>query len=109
MRFKFLCAALLVLFSVWTIYSFIFWGRPVPFQVQTLERIDSNGDGVIDTWRLDSSQDGQADITELDTDGDGRIDRLQVSHPKRGSDRCFWPRDAGGPPEAGGVPGWRSL
>ena len=81
MRFKFLCAALLMLFSVWAIYSFIFWGRPVPFQVQTLERIDGNGDGVIDTWRLDSSQDGQQDIVELDTDGDGRIDRLQVSHP----------------------------
>jgi hypothetical protein len=81
MRLKFLCAALLVLFSVWTIYSFTFWGRPVPFQVKTLERIDGNGDGVIDTWRLDSSQDGQADITELDTDGDGRIDRLQLSHP----------------------------
>jgi hypothetical protein len=82
MRFKFLCAALLVLFSVWTIYTFVFWGRPVSFQVQTLERIDGNGDGVIDTWQLDSSQDGQADIAELDTDGDGRIDRLQVSHPK---------------------------
>ena len=68
MRFKFLSAALLVLFSVWAIYSFMFWGRPVPFQVQTVERIDGNGDGVIDTWRLDSSQDGQADITELDTD-----------------------------------------
>ena len=81
MRFKFLTAALLVLFSVWAIYSFMFWGRPVPFQVQTLERIDGNGDGVIDTWQLDSSEDGQADITELDTDGDGRIDRLQVSHP----------------------------
>jgi len=82
MRLKFLCAALLVLFSVWTIYTFVFWGRPVSFQVQTLERIDGNGDGVIDTWQLDSSQDGQADIAELDTDGDGRIDRLQVSHPK---------------------------
>jgi len=82
MRFKFLSAALLVLFSLWTIYTFIFWGRPVPFQVQTLERIDSNGDGAIDTWHLDSSQDGQADIAELDTDGDGRIDRLQVNHPK---------------------------
>jgi hypothetical protein len=83
MRFKFLSVALLVLFSFWSIYTFIFWGRPVPFQVQTLERIDSNGDGVIDTWRLDSSQDGVADIAELDTDGDGRIDRLQVSHPKQ--------------------------
>jgi hypothetical protein len=81
MRFKLLCAALLMLFSVWAIYSFLFWGRPVPFQVQTLERIDGNGDGVIDTWRLDSSQDGQQDIVELDTDGDGRIDRLQISHP----------------------------
>jgi len=82
MRFKSLSAALLVLFSLWTIYTFIYWGRPVPFQVQTLERIDSNGDGVIDTWHLDSSQDGQADIAELDTDGDGRIDRLQVNHSK---------------------------
>ena len=81
MRFKFLSVALLVLFSVWAIYSFMFWGRPVPFQVQTVERIDGNGDGVIDTWRLDSSRDGQADITELDTDGDGRIDRLLLSHP----------------------------
>src|SRR5262245_40105916 len=82
MRFKLFFNALLVLFSAWTIYSFMFWGRPVPFQVQTLERIDGNGDGAIDTWRLDSSQDGQADITELDTDGDGRIDRLQLNHPK---------------------------
>lgn len=82
MRFKFLRAALLVLFSLWMIYTYIFWGRPVPFQVQTLERIDVNGDGAIDTWRLDSSRDGQPDIAELDTDFDGRIDRLQVSHPK---------------------------
>jgi type I phosphodiesterase/nucleotide pyrophosphatase len=81
MRFKCLSVALLVLFSVWVIYTFIFWGRPVPLQVQTLERIDSNGDSVIDTWRIDSSQDGRPDIEELDTDGDGRIDRLQVSHP----------------------------
>ena len=98
-----------MLFSGWIIYTFIFWGRPVPFQVQTLERIDSNSDGVIDTWRLDSSQDGQVDIVELDTDGDGRIDRLQVSHPKRGSDRCFWPRAASRSTEAGCVPGRRSL
>jgi len=82
MRFKPFAAALVVLFSGWILYTFIFWGRPVPFQVQTLERIDSNSDGVIDTWRLDSSQDGQADIAELDTDGDGRIDHLQVRHPK---------------------------
>jgi len=82
MRLKLLPDALLVLFSVWMIYTFIFWGRAVPFEVQTLERIDSNGDGVIDTWRIDSSQDGQPDITEVDTDGDGRIDRLQVRHPK---------------------------
>jgi Type I phosphodiesterase / nucleotide pyrophosphatase len=82
MRFKFLSAVPVLLFSVWTIHAFIFWGRPVPFQVQTLERIDSTGDGVIDTWRLDSSQDGEPDMAELDTDGDGRIDRLQVSYPK---------------------------
>src|SRR5688572_21314102 len=82
MRFKFLSAVPVLLFSVWTIHAFIFWGRPVPFQVQTLERIDSTGDGVIDTWRLDSSQDGQPDMAELDTDGDGRIDRLQVIYPK---------------------------
>ena len=82
MRFKPFAATLAVLFSGWILYTFIFWGRPVPFQVQTLERIDSNSDGAIDTWRLDLSQDGQVDIAELDTDGDGRIDRLQVSHPK---------------------------
>jgi hypothetical protein len=81
MRIRLLSAVPVVLFSVWTIHTFIFWGRPVPFKVQTLERIDSTGDGVIDTWRLDSSQDGQPDIAELDTDGDGRIDRLQMSHP----------------------------
>src|SRR5258706_6657098 len=81
MRFKSFAAALVVLFSAWTLYTFLFWGRPVPFQVQTLERIDSNQDGVIDTWRLDSSEDGQPDIAELDTDGDGWIDRLQLSYP----------------------------
>jgi len=78
MRFKLFTVALVVLFSSWTVYTFMFWGRPVPFQVQTLERIDSNRDGVIDTWRLDASQDGQTDVVEFDTDGDGRIDRLQL-------------------------------
>jgi len=82
MRFKLFTVALVVLFSSWTVYTFMFWGRPVPFQVQTLERIDSNRDGVIDTWRLDASQDGQTDVVEFDTDGDGRIDRLQLSHSK---------------------------
>jgi len=82
MRLKPFVGVLVVLFCAWSLYSFIFWGRPVPFQVQTLERIDNNRDGVIDTWRLDSSQDGKADISELDTDGDGRIDRLQVGRPK---------------------------
>lgn len=82
MRFKSFAVALLLLLSSWTLYAFIFWGRPVPFRVQTLERLDSNRDGVIDTWRLDASQDGQAGVVEFDTDGDGRIDRLQVNHPK---------------------------
>src|SRR5262245_12194779 len=81
MRFRFLAAALVVLFSLWALHSFIFWGRPVPFQVQMLERMDSNRDGLIDTWRLDSSQDRQPDIEELDTDGDGRVDRLRSNKP----------------------------
>jgi hypothetical protein len=69
-----------VLFSIWILHTFIFWGRPVPFRVETLERIDSDRDGSIDTWRLDSTRDGQADVVELDSDSDGRVDRLQVSH-----------------------------
>lgn len=80
MRFKPIAASLIALFSLWILHTFIFWGRPVPFQVETLERIDSNRDGSIDTWRLDSTQDGQADIVEFDSDSDGRVDRLQVSH-----------------------------
>src|SRR5262245_35155124 len=83
MRFKFLAVAATVLFSTWTLYTFIFWGRPVPFQVQILERANSKHNGVIDTWRLSSSRNtALADVVELDTDGDGRVDRLQVSNPK---------------------------
>lgn len=82
MRPKLFVAALVLLFSSWMLYNLLFWGRPVPFNVQTLQRSDRNGDGVIDTWQLDTSQDGQTDIVEIDTDGDGRIDRLQLGHPK---------------------------
>src|SRR5262245_36473262 len=83
MRFKSLAVAAIVLFSAWSLYTFIFWGRPVPFQVQIIERIDSQHNGVIDTWRLRSSRrNALADIVEFDTDGDGRVDRLQLSNPK---------------------------
>src|SRR5262245_37364478 len=83
MRFKLLAVAAIVLFSTWSLYTFIFWGRPVLFQVQISERVDSKHDGVIDTWRLGSSRGNTpADVVEFDTDGDGRVDRLQVSNPK---------------------------
>src|SRR5262245_15763948 len=83
MRFKSLAVAAIVLFSAWSLYTFIFWGRPVPFQVQIIERTDSQHNGVIDTWRLGSSRGSTpADAVEFDTDGDGSVDRLQFSNPE---------------------------
>lgn len=82
MRLKHVSAALTAVISAAGFYVFFFWGLPVPFQIQIIDRLDTNRDGAVDTWRLDTSKDGRADTVELDTDYDGRIDQLQVSHSK---------------------------
>ncbi len=66
---------------VWVVYSYSTWGLQVPFKVRILERIDSNHDGAIDTWRLDTvSQKGHVNVIEIDSDHDGRVDRLQIGN-----------------------------
>jgi Type I phosphodiesterase / nucleotide pyrophosphatase len=70
---------LLALSSVGVVY-FLFWGRPVPFQVRVSQRLDSNGDGLIDTWQLSSLTHGK--VVERDTNWDGRVDRLEFGNPE---------------------------
>jgi Type I phosphodiesterase / nucleotide pyrophosphatase len=68
------------LLSLGALYSVLFWGRPVPFQVRVSEKLDSNGDGLIDTWHLTSPMHGK--IVERDTNSDGRVDRLEFGNPE---------------------------
>jgi hypothetical protein len=65
-----------VAYSVWS------WGWPLSFHWRLLEKLDTNQDGVVDTWRFDTSEDGKADLVEVDSDHDGRVDRLQLVNPE---------------------------
>ncbi len=58
------------------VYVVGFWGRPVSYEIELLEKEDTNRDGRLDAWRLDSTGDGQVDLVERDTDHDGRIDQI---------------------------------
>ncbi len=78
MSIRRLVQLVLLLVLAGSLYAYFFWGRPVPFTVQILERLDRNADGSTDTWPLDISGDGKADIVEVDSDADGRVDRLEI-------------------------------
>jgi len=82
MRIKALLITLTILVSGGVIYSTWFWGNPVRIQTRLLERLDTNGDGKIDTWRYTTSNNAKVDFVEIDTDGDGMIDHLELRNPE---------------------------
>ena len=82
MRIKTLLVVFATLVLSGIAYSIWFWGNPVSLQVRLLEKLDTNQDGQIDTWRFDTSQHGRADLSEVDSDDDGTVDRLELSNPE---------------------------
>jgi len=78
MKLKRLAGILSGALLAWVAYSVWSWGWPVPAQWHLLERLDTNQDGAVDTWRFGTSRNGTADFVEIDRDHDGRVDQLQL-------------------------------
>ena len=71
---------LMAAFLFWLTLAIARWGRPFPWQVVLVDRMDSNQDGQLDQWRLKDRQSGET-IIENDTNFDGRVDRIQWGNP----------------------------
>src|SRR5215813_10932471 len=79
MKIKILLAAFGALVLSAVVYSIGFWGNPVPLQTHLLEKLDTNQDGQIDTWRFASVGHG---VSEVDSDHDGVVDQLELTNPE---------------------------
>lgn len=56
--------------------------------------VDSNNDGLVDTFYGDSNGDGTADVMGRDSDGDGDLDRIAIDSNNDGTfDRSFTEND----------------